>query len=283
MMREPNQTESPIQEDASIQEDATIQEDAITQEDAPMQEDAITQEETPIQEPVRRHATRASLIDGIEADHFNQLTKRNQQFMVDLDKHLVREELDLAKRELVYQEMVTTLIEGQATSQTARQIYGTPMETANIILDQEIQVQEQAQISPDWQIAVDGGLILGSIFTFFTGLGITLRPGEAEAGFLMGIVTIIINYLVAGYAMLRTSKVMPKLEAPKGERGYGKYFLVSTLSMLAWIGLVMISQVVLPVQLNPVLSGSAYLVIAALTFALRFYLKRKWKIVGGLF
>ena len=265
MMREPNQTESPIQEDPRIQEEATTQADA------------------PIQEPTDHPATRSSLIDGIEADHFNQLTKRNQQFLIDLDKHLVREKLDLAKRELVYQEMVTTLIEGQATSQTARQIYGTPMETAKVILDQEIQVQEQAQISPDWQIAVDGGLILGSIFTFFTGLGITLRPGEAEAGFLMGIVTILINYLVAGYAMLRTSKVMPKLEAPKGERGYGKYFMVSTLSMLAWIGLVMISQVVLPVQLNPVLSGSTYLAIAALTFALRFYLKRKWKIVGGLF
>ena len=65
MMREPNQTESPIQEDPRIQEEATTQADA------------------PIQESTDHPATRSSLIQGIEADRFNQLTKRNQQFMVD--------------------------------------------------------------------------------------------------------------------------------------------------------------------------------------------------------
>lgn len=225
-----------------------------------------------------------SLLAGVSQDRVDQLTKRNFRFMLDVDKLLRKGGLDLASCEVVYDEMVTTLIEGQAASQTAKQIYGTPSQTSEVILSKEIKTQTQEEPSPDWQIAIDGGLMLGSLFTIITGIFALNRKGQAgDQVYLMGLLTIILNYVVGGYAMMRTAKVLPDVDAPKGQKGYGKYILVSTLSMMAWVGLVMVSQAFLPPIINPILPPIAYLFIGSATLLIRFYLKKKWKIVGGIF
>lgn len=225
-----------------------------------------------------------SPLTGISSAQFNQLTKRSKQFMIDIDKSLTLAEMNPQAKTLVYTEMVETLISGQQSGQTARQLYGTPTETANIILEQEIRVQEEANQSPDWQIALDGGLMLGSIFTLITGVAAYLGSREgAQPAFLMGIVTLIVNYLAAGYSMLRTAKVLPDPDAPKGEKGYGKYFLVSTLTMILWVAAVMLTQILLPSAINPLLPPIAYIIIAVLTFGARYLVKRQYNIKGGLF
>lgn len=238
--------------------------------------DSLTNQSTNREQP--------SPLTGISAAQFNQLTKRSKQFMLDIDKSLTLAEMNPQAKTLVYTEMVETLISGQQSGQTARQLYGTPTETANIILEQEIRVQEEANQSPDWQIALDGGLMLGSIFTLITGVAAYLGSREgAQPAFLMGIVTLIVNYLAAGYSMLRTAKVLPDPDAPKGEKGYGKYFLVSTLTMILWVAAVMLTQILLPSAINPLLPPIAYIIIAVLTFGARYLVKRQYNIKGGLF
>ena len=83
--------------------------------------------------------------------------------------------------------------------------------------------------------------------------------------------------------MLIVSKVLPNMDAPKGKRGYIKYFSVSTLAMLGWIFAVSISSVIFPTAINPVFPYDIYFIIGGLTFLLRFYLKKRWNIKGGLF
>ncbi|MGO4928242.1 DUF1129 domain-containing protein [Fundicoccus sp. Sow4_F4] len=223
-------------------------------------------------------------LPGLEWDEFNQLTKRSQQFLVSIDKKLTDGGLTETVKMPIYTEMLETLIEGQQVGQTARQIYGTPTECATSILNQNFQDQTEVTRSPDWQIALDGGLILGSVFTFIVGLSMMNANAEQpEAVLSMGLITLILNYLVAGWAMLQTSKVMPNMEAPKGKKGYFKYFGVSSLWMIVWVAVVTLSAAFIPSVINPIFPPMVYMVIGAATFGLRFYLKKRYNIVGGVF
>lgn len=223
-------------------------------------------------------------LPGLEWNEFNQLTKKNQQFLMSIDKKLTDGGLTEMVKTPIYKEMLETLIEGQQVGQTARQIYGTPTECATSILNQNFKDQTEVTRSPDWQIALDGGLILGSVFTFIVGLSMmNANVEEPEAVLSMGLITLILNYLVAGWAMLQTSKVMPDMDAPKGKKGYFKYFGVSSLWMVVWVATVTLSAAFIPAVINPVFPPMVYMVIAAATFALRFYLKKRFNIVGGVF
>lgn len=224
-----------------------------------------------------------SPIVGVTPGSFYGLTKRNQQFMVSLDKHLTTTGMSDGIKESIYTEMTETLLEGQQNGQTARQLYGTPTETAEVIFKQNFQDETVLTKSPDWQIALDGGLILGSIFTFIAGVSALNNEGQPETMLSMGLITLIINYVVGGFAMLATSKVMPDMDAPKGKKGYFKYFGVSSLAMIIWVFAITISAAILPPVINPTFSAEVYLLIGAATFGLRFLLKKKLNIVGGIF
>ena len=73
--------------------------------------------------------------------------------------------------------MCETLEEGQQTGQTARQLYGTPTECTAVILEQQFPSDDEGERSADWKIALDGGLLLGSVFTLITGFSL-MRQGE---------------------------------------------------------------------------------------------------------
>lgn len=229
-----------------------------------------------------------SPIAGVSLSNFKSLTGKSQQFMVNLDRHLI-DELDYEVRSVAYTEMVDTLLEGQQSGQTARQLYGTPTEVAQSIINQDLSIaSDDDAVSPDWQIYLDGALLLGSIFTFLTGF--SMANADNTAGSLgnetlqyFGVITMIINYLVAGFAMVITAKNMPNPDAPKGEKGYPKYFLASIGSMVVWFLAVSFSGALLPRAINPILSHTAYMIIAVITFVARMYLKRKLDIKGGIF
>lgn len=223
-------------------------------------------------------------LPGLEWVEFNKLTKKSQQYLVSLDKKLTDGGLTETVKKPIYAEMLETIIEGQQAGQTARQIYGTPTECTTTILNQNFKDQTEVTRSPDWQIALDGGLILGSVFTFIVGLSMmNATTDQPETVLSMGLITLILNYLVAGWAMLQTSKVMPDMEAPKGKKGYFKYFGISSLWMIVWVAVVTLSAAFIPPVINPIFPPMVYMVIGAATFALRFFFKKRYNIVGGVF
>lgn len=237
-------------------------------------------EEETLEEPGQ--VNESSVLPGVPVELFNQLTSKNTQFIVNVDKHL-GEQVRPDIKERINLEIVETLLEGQLTHTTAKQIYGTPTETVATILEQEYPAEsESGERSPDWQIALDGGLMLGSIYTLITGLAM-LNSEEGQMTMAMGVTTMIINYIVAAFAMLATSQVLPDFDAEKGKRGIGKYLLVSTLAMVGWIFMVTMSTAFLPAAINPILPAPIYLAIGGITLAARFLLKRNLNIRGGVF
>ena len=135
--------------------------------------------------------------------------------------------------------------------------------------------------SPDWLIALDGGLLLGAIFALISGTSLLTAGENTQPG--MGIISLILNFIAGGLSMLIVSKYQPDVNAPKGKKGYFKYIGVLILSMVFWMLAMTATMVLVPPAINISLPATAYLIIGALSFALRVYLKKKFNITGGVF
>lgn len=226
-------------------------------------------------------AEEKSPLAGVSKSDFDQLTNKSQQFMMSLDRQLT-DTLSYEIRSTAYNEMVETLLTGQQSGQTARHLYGTPTEVANNLKEKTFdQEEKEANQSPGWQIYVDGALLLGSLFTFL--LGLSMANTENSDMHYFGVLTMIINYLISGLVMYLTAKNMPNPDAPKGEKGYPKYFLASIGSMFLWFVAVSGSGAILPAIINPILPPHWYMIIAVITFLIRILFKRHYNVQGGLF
>ncbi|MFK8243678.1 MULTISPECIES: DUF1129 family protein [unclassified Facklamia] len=224
-----------------------------------------------------------SVLKAVTTDVFNRLTKKNQQYLMAVDKHLESEKLAQSAYQAVFAEIADTLIQGQKTGQTAKQLYGTPTECAAIIKEQHFPTEPKEDLEPSepWKIALDGALLLGSIYTIMTGFSLLNASNKVQN--TIGLITLIVNYIVAGFAMLMIARNLPKPDAPKGQRGYLRYFGMSSLAMIAWVAAVSLVTAFVPKVINPVLPPMVLLVIGLVTIVARFYLKRRLNIRGGVF
>ena len=211
---------------------------------------------------------------------WNELTKRNEQYMIGLDRALTQANYDEESKHTLYNKMMKELVTNQKSGTTARQLYGTVSECAeNVLQRQEATVSSER--SPDWLIALDGGLLLGAIFALISGTSLLTAGENTQPG--MGIISLILNFIAGGLSMLIVSKYQPDVNAPKGKKGYFKYIGVLILSMVFWMLAMTATMVLVPPAINISLPATAYLIIGALSFALRVYLKKKFNITGGVF
>ena len=211
---------------------------------------------------------------------WSELTKRNEQYMIGLDRALTQANYDEESKHTLYNKMMKELVTNQKSGTTARQLYGTVSECAeNVLQRQEATVSSER--SPDWLIALDGGLLLGAIFALISGTSLLTAGENTQPG--MGIISLILNFIAGGLSMLIVSKYQPDVNAPKGKKGYFKYIGVLILSMVFWMLSMTATMVLVPSAINISLPATAYLIIGALRFALRVYLKKKFNITGGVF
>lgn len=208
---------------------------------------------------------------------FQQLTKRNEQYMMGLDKALIAANISEEKRVTIYNEMLKNLIKGQKSGQTARQLYGTVTERTNVLLASP--KGNETGSSADWKIVLDGGLLMGAMFALITGLSNFIGRGQGSE---MGIITMILNFIIGGFVILLISKNMP--EKNKGKKGsIWRYILISTTGMLGWMLVMTGSMALLPSSINILMSPGVNIAIGVTAFAAKFYFKRTLNIQGGLF
>ncbi|MGY3725168.1 Uncharacterized membrane-anchored protein [Granulicatella balaenopterae] len=206
-----------------------------------------------------------------------KLTKKNEQYMIQLDRSLIAANYAEEQRERLYAEMLAELVEKQKTGSTARQLYGTVTERVAIILDGP--TLPVGGKSPDWQIFVDGALFMGGLFSLMSGITMFLNSNQVAS---MGLVSLLINFLVGGLMLLILTKVIPDFSKPKGQRGYMKYLGVSTILMLAWIMVVMGSQAIVPQSINIMLPPVAYLMIGIVSLVGKWYFKKTFDVRGTI-
>lgn len=202
------------------------------------------------------------------------LTNKNEQYIYQLERGLKEAGFDKAKIEEELSQLLPQIVEKQKAGITARQLFGTVTECVQSLVSGP--AKDPNAKSPDWQIALDGGLLVGGLFALVSGVMLMLNA-EAQA---MGLITLLINFVAGAYAMLAISKNAPKFDNPKGQRGYIRYLVVSTLAMVAWLIVVVASQQFIPSFINITPGYEWYLIIGAAAISAKFYLKKKLNIVG---
>ncbi|MGY0402424.1 DUF1129 domain-containing protein [Carnobacterium jeotgali] len=210
---------------------------------------------------------------------FKKLTKKNEQYMLSLNKTLIEKNMSETKKEDIFNEMLKKLVERQKTGETARQLYGTVTECANQLIDQPEKIQTGP--SENWKIALDGGLMIGGLFSLITGLSGLFNNVEETASSL-GIITTLLNFIVGGLVILWISKNMPDRKKPK-KGGMFRYILVSTIGMLSLMVVMTGSMIVIPAAVNVPINAIGNIVVGVLAFVAKYFAKRKLNIRGGLF
>ena len=210
---------------------------------------------------------------------FQKLTKKNEQYMLSLNKTLIEKNMSETKKEDIFNEMLQKLVERQKSGETARQLYGTVTECANQLVDQPEKVQTGP--SENWKIALDGGLMIGGLFSLITGLS-GLFSNVEETASALGIITTLLNFIVGGLVILWISKNMPDRKNPK-KGGMFRYILVSTIGMLSLMVVMTGSMMVIPSAVNVPINAIGNIVVGVLAFVAKYFAKRKLNIRGGLF
>ncbi|MFO8069207.1 MAG: DUF1129 family protein [Alkalibacterium sp.] len=207
---------------------------------------------------------------------FDQLTNKNQEYMIKLNRQLDDANMSGERKTVILNDMLKNIVAEQANHVTARTLYGTATDQARFLIEGKKGVIEQpVERSESWKIYLDGALLLGGMFAIIT--GISYLTGNEEAG--LGFVTLLLNFILGGFAVMIITKYAPK---PGVKGGFLKYILATTSTMVIWIMLMAFGTALIPPAINPVIPGPYTLAIGLLAFLAKWYLKKRLDIKGTL-
>ncbi|GEK29601.1 DUF1129 domain-containing protein [Furfurilactobacillus siliginis] len=211
------------------------------------------------------------------------LTKRNQEFMYQLNKVLDQRGFSGEKRNVQVTDTLTKLEEGQKTGQTAKQLFGTPTAYAEELINGPAKNSAAAngEAAGYWPTAADSALSMLAIFAGMYGiLGFFSKTPAAQAG-QMGLLGII---LVSGVFGLGWAWLTPMLNpTDKRKRVPLWRILLDMVALLAVILLLFTGVTMLPPVINPVLPPVAYIILALAAFGADLWIRRRFNVVGGMF
>ena len=111
----------------------------------------------------------------------HNLTKKNEEFVFQLNKQLERQGVAKEKRPEIIQDTITQLKEGQKTGKTAKALFGTPTEYVKNLKDPKKNNQPNHMSKQSIKLlALDNMLIFFSIFTFMFGLMFWISPAAMK-------------------------------------------------------------------------------------------------------
>lgn len=213
------------------------------------------------------------------------LTRKNEEFMFQLNKQLDAQGADPAKKPAMLEETLKALQEGQKTGQTARGLFGTPTQRAHALLHPEPTEQSQTQSSLKL-MALDNGIMFFAIFTFMFGLMDWISPQSMKVAHNgnMGITSIILVAITGGILFGWIAKYM----LPVKNEETGKYVkrplwarIVTVVSgLVMWI-LIYILTAMMPNSVNPRLNQWFYLILGVAAFALDIWLRGRYHITSA--
>lgn len=215
------------------------------------------------------------------SNFFDQLTAKNKDYIVRLDRKLSEMGASEKLRVNSIHHMYPAILEGQQEHIPAKKMYGTPVDRAREIIDNPEGNQEQAMYgyerSENWKLYIDGALLLGGIFAILTGISGMFAPTPQPG---MGLISLILNFILGGFAVLVITKYAPQ---PGQSKGFIKYIVATIATMLVWILLMGLVMTFVPNSWNIALPSVVVLIIGAVSLALKWYIKKKLNIKGTLF
>ncbi len=207
---------------------------------------------------------------------FDQLTNKNQEYMIKLNRRLEDANMDKERQTLIFNDMLKQIVAEQPNHVTARTLYGTATDQARYLVEgKQGVVDKPVERSESWKLWLDGALLLGGMFAVIT--GISYFTGNEEAG--LGLITLLLNFILGGFAVMIITKYAPR---PGVKGGFIKYIVATTLTMVVWIMLMAVGTALIPPAINPLIPGPYTMAIGLLAFLAKWYLKKKLDIKGTL-
>ncbi|EOT26214.1 DUF1129 domain-containing protein [Enterococcus saccharolyticus] len=207
-----------------------------------------------------------------------QLTKRNQQYIFDLKKSLEAANLSEEEKAIALHEILPILVKEQKGGRTARQLFGTVSERTEAILNKPEEVKETKPV----MMWLDNTLLILGIFGIMMGIMGLFARDSAQ---VYGIITFISMAMVGGWVFYIMYKYMYQYERPGADKSQRpkmwKIMLILMGSFFLWIATIAVTSL-LPTSINIVLDPIILAVIGAVAIGLRYYLKKKYNIVGSL-
>lgn len=212
-----------------------------------------------------------------------QLTKRNQQYIFDLKKSLEAANLSEEQLAITLHEMLPVLVQEQKGGKTARQLFGTVSERTESILSEPEITDEDTTPVLMW---LDNVLFIFALFGAAMGLMQLISGGDPKTGQEFGLLTLVISSLIGGYAFYLMYKFFYQYQRPGADKSQQPKLWRSLLIMvpifLIWVLALSFVQALAPKTINPTLNPLVMIVMGAAAFAIRWYLKKKFNIVGSL-
>ena len=207
-----------------------------------------------------------------------QLTKRNQQYIFDLKKSLEAANLSEEEKAIALHELLPVLVKEQKGGRTARQLFGTVSERTEAILNKPEEVKETSPV----MMWLDNTLLILGIFGIMMGVMDLFARDSTQ---VYGIITFISMAMVGGWVFYVMYKYMYQYERPGADKSQRpkmwKIMLILIGSFFLWIATIAVTSI-LPSSINIVLNPIVLAVIGAVAIGLRYYLKKKYNIVGSL-
>lgn len=197
------------------------------------------------------------------------LTKRNQEYMVKLERHLIDRGLDEGKRTEALTKMTQELITQQKMGKTAVKLFGTVNERAKEIIEGP---KTPAKPQPFWVAALDNILIMFMLFALMFAFMLTFSSKSASTS-QMGLITLFGTSIIAGVGMAYFYReIQPQPNQPK--KPFWKTMVMMLALIVVWMFLYFLMALI-PASINYVAPALGYLILAAVAFGIRLYLKQK--------
>ncbi|MGO3732147.1 MAG: DUF1129 domain-containing protein [Vagococcus sp.] len=208
-----------------------------------------------------------------------QLTKKNDQFIFDMKKLLSDADFDEEKKVVALNDMLIALVNGQKTGATAKQLYGTPTEAAQLIVEAKEPLPEMT-FGKMW---LDNTLMLFVFLAVMTG---TFSMISKNAQATQGVLSILIGAMSGGLSFYMIYKYIYVYDLPGADQskrpGVLKSGLIMALCFIPWL-LVFSFAALIPSAYNPSLDPTMTIALGVAAYGVRYLLKKQFGIQGNLF
>ncbi len=207
-----------------------------------------------------------------------QLTKRNEQYIFDLKKSLEAANLSEEDKTVALHEILPVLVTEQKGGRTARQLYGTVSECTETILNKP----KEAKASSPVLMWLDNTLLIFGVFSLMMGvMGLFVKNNKQ----VYGILSLVLMAMMGGWVFYLMYKYMYQYERPGADKSQRpkmwKIILIMVGAFFAWTAVISLSALI-PSPLNAKLDPVILAILGGISLLVRYYLKKKYNIVGSL-
>ncbi|MBJ8350174.1 DUF1129 domain-containing protein [Streptococcus zalophi] len=211
----------------------------------------------------------------------NNLTKKNQEFIHIATNQLIKDGKNDEEIKTILEDIIPQILEQQKKGIPARTFLGAPTVWASQFSNQALQKQKELaeKNTNPWLMWLDTSLLFIAIVAFVNAVMNLVNPTAATTG----IVSLILIGFGGGGAMYAVyHSIYRHVGKPKSTRpSFLKTIGILSLAMALWL-VVSASSSFLPASINIPLSFAGLLIIAAISFGIRYYLQKKYNVLNAM-